>query len=105
MTVTVDLLFSLIGTAVAVGGFALGVVRWALSELAKRDLAIQASDARAKLAEDDLARALAAHKLYAAETFATGSELASALGKVEAAIDRLSQRLDQILARATGGVG
>ena len=59
--------------------------------------ALKAEEARAKAAEEETRRALEAHKLYAAETFATAHELASALGEVKSAIDRLTGRLDQIL--------
>ena len=97
MTLSLEMLLALVGTAVTLAGFWWGIARWVLAELAKRDLAIQATDARAKVAEEALARELSAHKLYAAENFATSHELASSLGRVEAAIERLADRLDKLL--------
>ncbi len=62
---------------------------------------LQSEAGRAKAAEEETRRALEAHKLYAAETFATAHELATALGEVMSAIDRLTGRLDQILTLRT----
>lgn len=97
MSLTIELAVGL-GTAIlTMLGFGWGVVKWVLAEFGKRDLGIQAEHARAKLAEDDIHAALEAHRLYAAETFATTHELANALSRVEAAIERLADRLDKIL--------
>lgn len=96
MTLTMELLLGLGGGLFTMLGFWWGVARWVLAEFGKRDLAIQAVEARAKIAEDELRRALEAHKLYAAENFATTHELANALGRVEASIERLADRLDKI---------
>lgn len=62
---------------------------------------LKVEEARAKGAEEETRRALEAHKLHAAETFATAHELATALGEVKSAIDRLTGRLDQILTLRT----
>lgn len=97
MTLSLEMLLALVGTAVTLAGFWWGIARWVMAELSKRDLATQAEHARAKLAEEEIARDLAAHKLYAAETFATSHELSTALGEVKAAIERLADRLDKLL--------
>lgn len=69
-------------------------------ERVEKDAAIAraAQDARAKVAEDELRRSLEAHKLFAAEHFATEEGVAKALDPVLKAIDRLADRLDQVLA-------
>src|SRR5688572_19857315 len=97
MTVTIELLLGLGVGTITLLGFWLGLARWVMGEMGKRDLSIQVVDARAKMAEDELRSSLQAHKLYAAETFATTHELANALGRVEASIERLADRLDKIL--------
>jgi len=60
-------------------------------------LALAAADARAKMAEDDLRRTIAEHKLFAAEHFATEDGVSKALEPVLKAIDRLADRLDRYL--------
>lgn len=60
-------------------------------------LALAAADARAKIAEDELRRSIEAHKLFAAEHFATEDGVAKALEPVLKAIDRLADRLDRFL--------
>lgn len=97
MTLTLEMMLGLVGTAVTLGGFWWGIARWVIAELGKRDLAIQAESGRAKLSEEAITRDLNQHKLYAAETFATTHELATSLGRVEAAIERLADRLDKLL--------
>jgi|GEM_PF-2721061 len=61
-------------------------------------LAISAADGRAKIAEDELRRSIEAHKLFAAEHFATEEGVSKALDPVLKAIDRLADRLDKLLA-------
>jgi hypothetical protein len=89
------------------------VATWSANELAKRDLAIdtmgkqlaladQTIDARAKLAEEGLSRAMAAQQLHAAEHFVTKDGLADALHGVQTSIDRLSDLLNQLLVQAAG---
>ena len=105
-TVTWEVLIWLSGT----GLFALvpgwRIVSWVLSELGKRDAAIDklekdaglligAVDSRAKLAEDELRRSLEAHKLYAAENFATEGGLTQAVNRVDDAVKRLTDRMDR----------
>jgi hypothetical protein len=97
MTLTIELALGLGSGILTLLAFWWGLARWIIAELGKRDLAIQAEHARAKMAEDDLRRSLEAHKLYAAENFATTHELANALGRVETAITKLADRLDMIL--------
>jgi hypothetical protein len=65
-------------------------------------LALAAADARAKMAEDDLRRTIAEHKLFAAEHFATEDGVSKALEPVLRAIDRLADRLDRFLTEGTG---
>jgi len=62
--------------------------------------AIALADGRAKIAENDLHNALAEHKLYAAEHFATEEGVSKALDPVLKAIERLTDRLDRLLAEA-----
>lgn len=97
MTLTLEMLLALVGAGVTLGGFWWGIARWVIAELGKRDLALQAENGRAKLAEEGISSDLAEHKLYAAENFATTHELATSLGRVEAAIERLADRLDKLL--------
>jgi hypothetical protein len=68
-------------------------------ERAEKDAAMAraAADARAKMAEDELRRSLEAHKLFAAEHFATEDGVGKALEPVLKAIERLSDRLDRLL--------
>ena len=61
-------------------------------------LTVSAADARAKIAEDELRRSIEAHKLYAAEHFATEEGVSKALDPVLKAIERLTDRLDRLLA-------
>lgn len=56
---------------------------------------IGAVDSRAKLAEDELRRSLEAHKLYAAENFATKGGLTQAVNRVDDAVKRLTDRIDR----------
>ena len=105
-TVTWEVLIWMAGT----GLFALvtgwRIVSWVLSELGKRDAAIDklekdaglligAVDSRAKLAEDELRRSIEAHKLYAAENFATEGGLTQAVNRVDDAVKRLTDRMDR----------
>lgn len=65
-------------------------------------LAVAAADARAKMAEDELRRTIAEHKLFAAEHFATEDGVTKALDPVLKAIDRLADRLDRFLTEGGG---
>jgi len=67
------------------------------TELEKRDLATQAETARAKMAEEEIRRTLEAHKLFAAEHFATEEGVSKAMEPILRAIDRLTDRLDRLL--------
>lgn len=89
-TVTWEVLIWMAGTGSVALVTGWRIVSWVLSELGKRDAAIDklekdaglmisAFDSRAKLAEDDLRRSLEAHKLYAAENFATKGGLTQAV--------------------------
>lgn len=102
MMLTVELMVALGTGVLTLLGFWWGLARWIMAEFRQRDLALQAECARAKVAEDDLRRALEAHKLYAAENFATAHELKGELGEVRKSIDKLTERLDKIL--MIGGV-
>ncbi len=108
MTLTVEMAVQLIGTLIAIAGFAWGLLQWQLVQLRERDKAIEkereertladaAETARAKSAEEMLSKSLADHKLYAAENFATSSELSAALEGIKKSIDRLTDRLDKLL--------
>ena len=115
-TVTWEVLIWMVGT----GLFALvtgwRIVSWVLSELGKRDAAIDklekdaglligAVDSRAKLAEDELRRSLEAHKLYAAENFATEGGLTQAVNRVDDAVKRLTDRMDRYFEKGEKGGG
>lgn len=97
MTLTIEMALGFVGAAVTLAGFWWGIARWVLAEFGRRDLALQAEHARAKMAEEALARDIAAHKLYAAENFASKHEVANALERIEQSINRLADRLDTIL--------
>ncbi len=82
------------------------VTSWVLAEFKKRDdklaelereagVKIAATDARARVAEDELRRSIEAHKLYAAETFATEGGLTQAVNRVDDAVKRLTDRIDR----------
>lgn len=86
MTITLDLLIQLGVGIVTLAGFAWGIVTWVVGQFASRDAAI------AQAAKD-----LAAHKLHAAETFATRAGVTESLDRVFAAIDRLTSRFDEFL--------
>lgn len=90
------------------------ITSWVLTEFRKRDervnqlekevgIAIGAADARAKLAEDELRRSLADHKLYAAETFATEGGLTQAVNRVDDAVKRLTDRMDRYFEKPQTG--
>jgi len=61
-------------------------------------LQTEAANERAKMVEEDLRRQIEAHKLFAAEHFATEDGVNKALEPVLKAIERLADRLDRILA-------
>lgn len=61
-------------------------------------LQTEAANERAKMAEEELRRQIEAHKLFAAEHFATEDGVNKALEPVLKAIERLGDRLDRILA-------
>jgi hypothetical protein len=86
VTLTFEMLFTVGGFLIALAGFAWGIVTWVIGQFAGRDAAI----AEAK-------KDLAAHKLHAAETFATRSGVTESLDRVFAALDRLTGRVDELL--------
>ncbi len=111
-TVSWEVLAWVVGLIVAAGSAVAVFLFWVWRLLTEQRTAWQAAidatiarlateEGRAKAAEEETRRALEAHKLYAAETFATAHELATALGEVKSAIDRLTGRLDQILTLRT----
>jgi hypothetical protein len=90
------------------------IVSWALTELGKRDAAIDklekdaglmigAVESRAKLAEDKLRRSFEAHKLHAAENFATEGGLTQAVNRVDDAVKRLTDRMDRYFEKGDKG--
>ncbi len=86
MTLTLEMLLTIVGALVPVAALAWGLVSWVIAQFASRDVEI------ANLGKD-----LAGHKLHAAETYATTHELTTALGRVETSIERLNDRLDRFL--------
>ncbi len=101
MTLTLETLLALLGALIALAGFWWGIARWVLSEFAKRDLKIEAEHARAKMAEEEVRSNLQEHKLYAAEHFATKDGVTQALDRVEAAVERLTQQVHDVVERLT----
>jgi len=102
------LIAGLISGAIATGGILWRYQSWLngefekrdssrSTELEKRDLATQAETARAKMAEEEIRRTLEAHKLFAAEHFATEEGVSKAMEPILRAIDRLTDRLDRLL--------
>lgn len=91
------------------GAFVAGVVmmfrlvNWVQTAIKERDLALQVSDARAKLAEDTLRKEITSNELRAAQTYVTKDGLADALTGVQTSIDRLADLLNQLLVQAAGG--
>lgn len=88
------------------------IVAWVNAEFDKRDaailkvereaaLSIGIADARAKMAEEELRRSLDAHKLYAAEHYATNDDVVRAVDKIDGSIKDLSARIDQHFRPAT----
>ena len=105
-TVTWEVLIWMAGTGSVALLTGWRIVSWVLTELGKRDAAIDklekdagllvgAVDSRAKLAEDELRRSLEAHKLYAAENFATEDGVTHAVNRVDDAVKRLTDRMDR----------
>jgi len=86
MTTTLDLLIQLGIGVLTLAGFAWGIVTWVIGQFASRDADIE--NAR---------KELSAHKLHAAETFATRAGVTESLDRVFAAIDRLTSRFDEFL--------
>lgn len=95
MTLTIELMLTLAGSLITVVGFTIGIIRWALTELRLRDERIAMTDARAKAAEDALRASFDAYRVYAAEHFASGTSLNSAVDRVEEAVKRLTDRMDR----------
>jgi hypothetical protein len=113
-TVTWEVLIWMAGTGSVALLTGWRIVIWVLTELRKRDAAIDklekeaglmigASDSRAKLAEDELRRSLADHKLYAAENFATEGGLTQAVNRVDDAVKRLTDRMDRYFEKGEKG--
>lgn len=84
--VTPELIWGALGAIAAIAGVAWGIITWVISQFAARDKAIA-----------DTTRALADHKLHAAETFATRAGVTESLDRVFAAIERLTNRVDDLL--------
>ena len=60
------------------------------------NLVIEAVEARAKIEAEGLSRQFAAYQLHVAETFATKAGVTDAVGRVETAVSRLSERIDRL---------
>jgi hypothetical protein len=86
VTLTLDLLIQLGIGLVSLAGTAWGIITFVSGQFAARDKAIA-----------DANKALADHKLHAAETFATRAGVTESLDRVFAAIDRLTSRVDELL--------
>lgn len=97
MTLTLEMLLSLAGALVTLGGFWWGIARWVIAEFRQRDIAIRDEHVRAKEAEEELRKSLEAHRLYAAETFATAGDVRDAVKELKASVDGLTARLDKFL--------
>ena len=113
-TVTWEVLIWMAGTGVFALVTGWRIVSWVLRELGERDAAIDqlekdaglligAVDSRAKLAEDELRRSIEAHKLYAAENFATEGGLTQAVNRVDDAVKRLTDRMDRYFEKGEKG--
>lgn len=111
-TVTWEVLAWVVGILMAAFAAAAVAIGWAVGQLSKRDAAIAAvardlgmqvaaEHARAKMAEEEMARSLAAHKLYAAEHYATDAGLKDAVDRVDDAVKRLTDRMDNYFAEGT----
>lgn len=114
-TVTWEVLLWIVGivfsAGVAVAGFLLWV--WNIvkglradwdTELADRDLKIEAVNERAKLIENDLRREVNEYKQHAGETFATKTGVTGAVERVESAVGRLTAQVEGAVDRLTGRI-
>jgi ubiquinone biosynthesis protein UbiJ len=79
-------------------GYAAGVKTKIETVEREAHLGVAAADARARASEEIIAKSLADHKLFAAEHYATEDGLAKALDPLRQALDRMSDRLDKLLA-------
>lgn len=103
-SVSWEVLFWVVGIMFGAGSGVAGFLFWVWrlvsrfnAALDERDTAAQLEKERAKIVEDELRRDLALYKVHAAETFATKEGVAAAVGRVESAVDRLTQRIDRLL--------
>lgn len=102
MTGDAAITFGQVGIIASVLVPGIGVVLWVVSrfnaqrESTERALAIR--DAKI----DALEESLQSHKLYAAETFATRTGLKESLEHVHKSLDRLADRIDELLKEPKG---
>lgn len=111
-TVTWEVLTAVVGfiifAGLGVAGFLLwlwGVVQGLRKDfedaMKERDTAAQIEAQRAKIAEETVARELAEYRVHAAETFATKDGVTQAVGRMETAIERLTQLIHDSIERVT----
>jgi len=80
--VTWEVVSTVIGALMIAGA----LVSWVLGRFSARDRKI-----------DALRESLNAHKLHAAETYATKSGLTESLNRVHDSVDRLTERIDEFM--------
>jgi len=108
LKVIVEIAAAVISSIVAMLGVVWRWSRWLASEFEKRDaarveelrqrdLALAAETVRAKVAEEEVRRSIEAHKLFAAEHFATEEGVAKAIEPIIKALDKMTDRLDRVL--------
>jgi hypothetical protein len=97
------------GAGVVVAGFLFWVWRIVsaidarfTARMAEIALANGAETARARLAEEHIAREHAELRQHVAETYATKDGVTTAIGRMEQAMERLTSQLDASLERLTG---
>lgn len=88
----------------AVAGFLLWV--WRLvsrfnDALAERDSAAQLEKERAKMIEQDIRNELNEYRVHVAEKFATKDGVTQAIGRMEAAVERLTSQVHDAVERLT----
>jgi len=92
----IGIILAILGAAVATGTVLWRWQAWLAREFQRRDELRQTEFAKRDEATELLRRSLEAHKLYAAETFATKEGLTEAFDRVHDDLDKISDRLDSL---------
>lgn len=106
--VTWEVLVWVVGVITIAGGTVAGFLFWVWrlvsafnAKLAERDTAAQLEKERAKLAEETLRREFNEYKIHAAEKYATKDGVTQAIGRMEAAVEKLTGQVHDAVERLT----